>query len=235
MKAIWNSAIGLLLVSGALLGLALPLGKLAGGSGVHPAVWALVISAGGGGVLFAALLARGDRLAIDAHRLRYYFTTAAVTYAIPNLLLFSVMPHVGAGYGGIMYTLSPVMTLSLSLLTGLARPSGLGIAGIAVGFVGAVLVAATRGEAGEPAALVWVALGMLIPLSLALGNIYRSYDWPEGAGPLELAAGSNLAAGLLLLAFLGVTGDIAAVADLGRVPWLFLTQVAASAAMFVFF
>lgn len=235
MNPLWNSAIGLLLVSGALLGLALPFGKLAGAEGVHPAVWAILISGGGGGVLLLALLAKGTRPAVDLHRLRYFFITAAVTYAIPNLLLFSVIPHVGAGYGGIMYTLSPVLTLLLSLLTGLSRPNRLGIIGIGVGFVGALMVAATRGEAGEPAALLWVGLGLLIPLSLAVGNIYRSHDWPAGAGPLELAAGSNVAAGLLLLLFLVVSNDVAALGDLARVPLLALAQVAAAATMFVFF
>lgn len=235
MKALWHSGLGLLLVAGGLLGLALPFGKIAGQAGVHPAVWALVISAGGGGVLLAGLLLRRQRPGLDAARLRYFFTTAALTYAIPNLLLFTVMQHVGAGYAGLMYTLSPVMTLTLSLLLRYARPSRFGIVGIAVGFVGAAMVSSTRGEAGQPAALVWVGLGLLIPLSLALGNIYRSLRWPKGAGAVELAAGSNLAAGVLLLTILLASGDAGALASLADVPLLTLAQVAASSAMFVFF
>ena len=44
MKTIWNSAVGLLVITGALLGLTLPFGKMAGAAGVAPSLWALVIS-----------------------------------------------------------------------------------------------------------------------------------------------------------------------------------------------
>ena len=143
-------------------------------------MWAFVISCGAGGVLLVALLLRGTVSRLTAHRLRYFVITAAVSYALPNLLMFSAMPHLGAGYTGIMFTLSPVITLVLSMLLGVRRPNLLGIAGIVVGFVGAVMVAVTRGEAGQPADMFWVVVGLLIPVSLAAGNIYRTVDWPEG-------------------------------------------------------
>ena len=148
MNALWNSAIGLLLVTGGLLGLTLPFGKIATEAGVPAIVWAFVISLGAGGVLLHALLLRGERIRLNAHKLRYFAITAAISYAMPNLLMFSAIPHLGAGYTGIMFTLSPVITLVLSILLGVRRPNLLGVAGIAVGFVGAVMVAATRGEAG---------------------------------------------------------------------------------------
>ena len=47
--------------------------------------------------------------------------------------MFSAMPHLGAGYTGIMFTLSPVITLVLSILLGVRRPNLLGIAGIVTG------------------------------------------------------------------------------------------------------
>src|SRR5690606_31575529 len=130
----------------------------------------------------------------------------------PNLLLFLVIPHLGSGYAGIMFTLSPVVTLTLAILLRLRRPNLLGIAAIVVGFAGALLVAETRGGAGEPASLFWVLLALLIPVLLALGNIYRTMDWPPGTGPLELAVGSHAAAAVMLLAgtFLATGGFPAA-------------------------
>lgn len=235
MNVIWNTAIGLLLVTGGLLGLTLPFGKLAGAQGVPPVVWSLLISAGAGSVLLAAFLLRGGRLRTDPGRLRYFFVTAAVSYAIPNVLMFSTMPHLGAGYVGIMFTLSPMITLMLSTLFGIRRPNMLGVAGILVGFVGAVLVATTRGEAGQPASLGWVAAGLMIPVFLATGNIYRTWDWPKDAGPIELAAGSHLAAAVLLVLALLATGTAAGVATLAGVPLLSVFQVASAAGMFVFF
>jgi drug/metabolite transporter (DMT)-like permease len=235
MAALWNSAIGLLIVTGGLLGLTLPFGKLAGEAGVPPAVWSQLISFGAGGVLLVALLLRGQAPRVTTRKLRYFVVVAAVSYAIPNLMMFSAMPHLGAGYTGIMFTLSPVITLMLSLLLRVRRPNALGIAGIAVGFIGALIVAATRGEAGQPAALFWVVIGLLIPVALASGNIYRTYDWPEGTGPIELAVGSHLASAAMLFLFILVTEQVASVGTLGGSPLLSLAQVASASGMFVFF
>ncbi|TPN06449.1 DMT family transporter [Mesorhizobium sp. B2-1-3] len=235
MKFLWDSALGLLVVTGGLLGLTLPFGKLATAAGVPAMVWAFVISLGAGGALLLALLLRGERIKLTARKLRYFFVTAAVSYAFPNLLMFSAIPHLGAGYTGIMFTLSPVITLVFSILLGVRRPNLLGVIGIAVGFIGAVMVALTRGEAGQPADYFWVTIGLLIPVSLAAGNIYRTVDWPEGTGPIELAVGSHLAsATLLLLGILTLFGWQAFV-PLGAVPPVVVAQMASASAMFAFF
>ena len=102
MRFLWDSAIGLLVVTGGLLGMTLPFGKLATAAGVPAMVWAFVISLGAGGVLLLALLLRGERIRLTPHKLRYFFVTAAISYAFPNLLMFSAIPHLGAGYTGIM-------------------------------------------------------------------------------------------------------------------------------------
>ncbi|PDQ18810.1 EamA family transporter [Mesorhizobium sanjuanii] len=235
MKFLWDSALGLLVVTGGLLGLTLPFGKLATAAGVPAMVWAFVISFGAGGVLLCALLLRGQRIWLTPHKLRYFFVTAAVSYALPNLLMFSAIPHLGAGYTGIMFTLSPVITLVFSILLGVRRPNLLGVAGIAVGFIGAVMVAVTRGEAGQPADFLWVAAGLLIPVSLAVGNIYRTVDWPEGTGPIELAAGSHLASAVMLFAGIMVLLGAGAFGSLGGVPLVSVAQMASAATMFAVF
>ena len=235
MKFLWDSALGLLVVTGGLLGLTLPFGKLATAAGVPAMVWAFIISFGAGGVLLCALLVSGQRMRLTPHRLRYFFITAAVSYAAPNLLMFSAIPHLGAGYTGIMFTLSPVITLVFSILLGVRRPNMLGIVGIAVGFIGAVMVAVTRGEAGQPADFFWVLVGLMIPVSLAAGNIYRTVDWPEGTGPIELAVGSHLASATLLLIGILVLFGVNAFAPLGAVPLVAVAQVASASAMFAFF
>ena len=235
MKTLWNSGLGLLVVTGGLLGLTLPFGKMATGSGVPAMLWAFVISFGAGGVLMCALLMRRRPLVLTAHRLRYFVVTAAVSYAFPNLVMFSAIQHLGAGYTGIMFTLSPVITLVLSMLLGVRRPNLLGVAGIATGFVGALMVALTRGEAGQPAEIFWVLLGLLIPVSLAAGNIYRTVDWPERTGPIELAVGSHLAAAAML--FAGIIGfeGVGAFGQLASIPLLVVAQMASASAMFAFF
>ncbi len=235
MKAIWDSAPALLVMTGALLGLTLPFGKIATTAGVPAIVWAFVISLGAGGVLLCALLLSRQPVRLTAHRLRYFFVTAAVSYAIPNLLMFSAIPHLGAGYTGIMFTISPVITLVFSILLGVRRPNLLGVAGIAVGCAGAAMVALTRGEAGQPAEPLWVAVGLLVPVSLAVGNIYRTVDWPKDTGPILLAAGSHLASATMLLAGILALMGSGVLRQLGEVPVVTLAQAMSASAMFAVF
>jgi drug/metabolite transporter (DMT)-like permease len=235
MKSVWNSALLLLVITGGLLGLTLPFGKVATESGVAAIIWSFVISFGAGGVLLIALLIRRELPRLTRHKARYFAIVAAVSYATPNLLMFSAIPHLGAGYTGIMFTLTPVMTLLMTSVVAVRRPNMLGVIGIIVGFIGALLVATTRGEIGQPAAIFWVVIGLLIPVSLAAGNIYRTYDWPGATGPIELAVGSHLAAAAMLLAGIVATGGFDGFATLPDLPLLVAAQVASAALMFVFF
>lgn len=235
MKPVWDSAPALLLITGGLLGLIFPLGKIASTAGVSPVIWSFVISFGVAMTLIAVDAVRGGLRRPDTHRLRYFFLAGTISYCIPNIIVFAAIPYLGAGFTAIMFTLSPVITLCLSLLLKLRRPNGLGIAGIAVGFAGALVVATTRGELGQPASTAWVALGLLIPVALALGNIYRTMDWPAHAGSLELAYGSHFAAAgvLLVVGFASPWGLDPG--PLAAVPLEVALQVASSAGLFVFF
>ncbi len=235
MSGVWNSAIALLLVTGTMLGLNLPFGKLAADGGVSPILWAFIISAGASGVLLAVLLAQGGRLSLTAPNLRYFVVTAAVSYAIPNLLMFSAMPHLGTGYMGIMFTLSPVVTLVFSILLRVRRPTGLGVAGIAIGFSGAMMVAMTRSGGSGSADLFWIVIGLLMPVSLAVGNVYRTLDWPSGSGPIELAVGSHVAAAIMLLAGSLAVDGAGAFAALSSLPLLVVAQIGSAAAMYAFY
>ena len=234
-KHIGKSPLGLLLLTGGLLGLTPPLGKMALENGIDPIVWAFVISAGAGTILLFVVFWRRNHMPMTPRHLRYFLAGSVISYALPNFLMFSAIPHLGAGYTSIMYTLSPIITLLLSILLGVDRPKALGVAGIVVGFIGALVVATTRGQLGKPAELYWVVLGLLIPVSLACGNIYRTMDWPEGADPLELAVGTHLAAAAILCAALLIHGGGSSLLPLADIPLLVLTQVAVAATMFALF
>ena len=66
MDRIWNSAFALLLVTGALLGLTLPFGKIAAQSGVPPLLWTFIFSFGAAFVLCLALIAAPPPVHLDA-------------------------------------------------------------------------------------------------------------------------------------------------------------------------
>jgi drug/metabolite transporter (DMT)-like permease len=227
----------LLLVTGTLLGLGFPLGKLAGAAGISPVVWSWVMGTGAGLVLLLALWLGRVRLPLNVRHLRYYVVTGTVSNALPNLLVFSAMPHLGAGFISIFFAFSPIMTLVLHSLLQRRRPSALGAAGIALGFTGALVIVLSKGHvdtAGTATAL-WMVLAFLIPLLLACGNVYRTLAWPAGTSGLALAAGTNLGAGAVLgVLSLLWTGGLPLAATLA-VPGLLLAQVVVSAAMFAVF
>lgn len=235
MTPLLQSPALLLLAVGTLLGLNFPLGKLAQAAQVPAVLWAALISLGASSLLGAWLLLRRRPVVCDAQHARYFVTTALVSYALPNLLVLAAMAHLGSGPTAMMFTLSPLFTALLSRLAGLRAPARLEYWGIAIGFGGALLVALARGEAGRPAAWLWVGVGLLIPLLLALGNVYRSLDWPPRADGTWLAVGSHGVAALLLLALCALTGAWRGLPALAGVPWLAAAQVAAAVLMFPLF
>ena len=235
MTPLLQSPALLLLAVGTLLGLNFPLGKLAQAAQVPAVLWAALISLGASSLLGAWLLLRRRPVVCDAQHLRYFVITALVSYALPNLLVLAAMAHLGSGPTAMMFTLSPLFTALLSRLAGLRAPARLEYWGIAIGFAGALLVALARGEAGRPAAWLWVGVGLLIPLLLALGNVYRSLDWPPRADGTWLAVGSHGVAALLLLALCALTGAWRGLPALAGVPWLAAAQVAAAVLMFPLF
>jgi drug/metabolite transporter (DMT)-like permease len=75
----------------------------------------------------------------------------------------------------------------------------------------------------------------MVPVSLALGNVYRTLDLPKGTPALVLAVGSNAVAAVLLLGLCAATGALDDFAMLATVPGLVAIQVAATAAMLALF
>jgi drug/metabolite transporter (DMT)-like permease len=229
------TALRLLLSTGVLLGLFAPLGKVARESGISTAAWCFAIAGGGALVLLALLILRRRRIPLDLPHLRYYVIAALLSYVIPNLIIYAAIPHLGAGMTTLYFTLSPIVTLTFSILLGTKRPGWLGVGGIALGCVGALTVVFSKGQVDRPADVTWALLALIIPVSLAAGNVYRTIDWPRDGEPLVLAMGSNaVAAFFLILAALLFDGALP-FADLAGHPGLVLAQMVIAAAMFALF
>lgn len=228
-------ALRLLLSTGVLLGLFAPLGKVARESGISTAAWCFAIAGGGALVLLALLIVQRRRIPVDLPHLRYYLVTALLAYVIPNLIIYAAIPHLGAGMTSLYFTLSPIMTLTFSILLGTRRPGWLGIVGILLGCIGALTVVFSKGQVGSPADFTWALIALIIPVSLAAGNVYRTLDWPKAGEPLVLAMGSNaVAAACLIIAALIFDGALP-FATLATAPLLVLAQVVIAASMFALF
>lgn len=199
----------LLLITGTLIGLNFPLGKIAGEAGVSPMTWAWLISLGATVVLLPLLVATRKLAMPSKQVLRYAVVSALVSFITPNLLLFTVIPRVGAGYTGLMFALSPVFTLLLASLFRLKTPGRIGRIGIVVGLVGAVIVSLTRNASSAGPGVGWLLAALAIPAALAAGNVYRTLAWPEGASPNVLAFwGHAFSSGAFLVLLLLTRGTL---------------------------
>ena len=229
-----NTPLVLLLGTGFSLGLNFPLGKLALAAGFSAPLWAAYISLGAGLALFG--LANAFEKETGAGELwRFAAISGVLSYVVPNLLTYTVIPQLGSGFAGLMFALSPVATAILSLVLNVRPPNRLGLLGIALGLVGAVVVIWAKGGSTESAVLFWLMLGLLIPCFLGVGNVYRTLAWPKGAGPILLGSMTNLAAVPFLLAITyGMNGKID-LAPFTKTPWLPLVQLVSSTLMFTMF
>lgn len=196
----------LLIAMGVLTALMLSLAKSAYEGGVHPFAFAFWQTAGAGLVLLALNAARGRRLPLSRHHLRYYAVAGLSGLALPNAIIFFVVSKIGAGLGGLLYAFPSLITLAAALLMRQEKASPYRLAGIALGCAGSLVILLPEG-AIPPDAVGWLLFGFLAPFSLAFGNIYRTVDWPAGTAAPVLAAGMLLGAGAelaLLLLILGV-------------------------------
>ena len=225
----------LLLGCGLCLGATFPLQKLAAATGVSPASWVFVSTLGASVILTIAAIAKG-KPPTGRHRV-YYLVAAVISFVAPNIIVFVVIPKIGAGLASVMFALSPIMTLTVASLVARRRPPLLGVLGIAVGFAGVLIIVAFRGDGGgSDTSLGWLLLGLGIPVCLASGNVYRSHNWPPGANPMALASAINIAATGLLLAAVFVSGEGAAgILGVFAVPMLIVAQIVATGANLAMF
>ncbi len=232
MTKLLENPISLLLMTGFLLGLYLPLGKIASLAQISPILWAMVVSLGAV-VILLPILWMQKRLAFPKrHMLRYVLISGLISFVVPNILLFKVMAYVGSGYMGLMYALSPVFTLCFAVLFAMKTPRMLGVFGITVGLVGAVIVTLTRSSAPDAPEVIWIMTALFVPISLACGNIYRTLDWPEGATPDMLAFWSHVASVILFGLILFVRDGHLSLSSLSAAPAATVLQLLAGGLTF---
>ena len=192
----------------------------------------MIPSLGVAALMLPVLVMRRGLRRPDRALARFSVIAGLVSYVIPNVILFAVIPHAGAGYMGLMFAQSPVFTLAFSALLGLKTPNRLGLAGIAVGLTGAAIVSLTRGAAPDAPDLFWIVAGFAVPVALAVGNVYRTVAWPDNTSPDALAFWSH---GAAIVAFIALLFLVEPIASLAAVPGAALLQAVAAAATFPLF
>jgi drug/metabolite transporter (DMT)-like permease len=179
-----------LLGTGAALAAIAPLSKLAMQADLNPFLWtgltSLIPS-----LVMALFAFRGSAAWKSISLWRFGFTSGIFANLIPSTLILFAVPHIGSGIAGLMFALSPVVTAVLSIALRVRPPSASLLVAVALGFVGAIIIVLARGQFTLPGASIWLFAALLIPVSLAIGNVFRTARWPEGAKPLEVSVVAN--------------------------------------------
>lgn len=194
-----NSAL-LLIASGVLVGLGFPLAKLATQSPMPAPLWVMLNSIGASIALFMVLMSNRGLRWFSYHEFRYAVISGPITFAGPSILVFTVVPEVGAAFSGILFSLSPLFTLLFARICGVERLSARRSLGVAIGLCGAVGISISKGAISPSGQFIWLALAFSIPILLAFGNLYRTLDWPENSPPELLAFWSHIASSITYLA-----------------------------------
>lgn len=202
-----------LLSTGGLLGLTTVVAGVAIRYGWHPLAFLFWSALGGGLILTTLAGLSGERPKLSPALVRYALLSGLLSFALPNMLSFVAIPHVGAGFVALCLAFPPLLTYALALPFKLDRPSIKGIVGISLGLCGAVLLAASRPVGGQAGGL-WIGLALAAPVIIAMGNIYRTVDWPEDTSPRLLAPAMLLAAAVMV----GI-GAVAVRAPLAPATW----------------
>lgn len=193
----WLIPFSCLLAGGLLLGVSTNLAKYAGEIGLTPLAFLFWSITGAAIILSVVALLRHEHPPLSARGFEYYFVAALVSVAGSNLIFFSAIPHVGAGFVAMMIALPPLLTYLGALALRIERFNTIRAFGVAAALAGAGVLAIRKFSAPD-ASIFWILIALCGPVLLAIGNIYRTLRWPDKASPSALAPGMLIAAAIWL-------------------------------------
>lgn len=193
--------------------------------GLHP-VHAALFQAIGCAVSIA-VLDRGAVQSLTRHRdgILYFAIASLLGFTVPRLVVSSAVSHTGVGLATLAFTLPLVVTYGIALATRLESFDRQKFAFLAVALAGALLYVSTRLD-GMADGGIWILVLMLAPVSLGIGNIYRTTARPPCLRPNTAALATSLCS---LISYLAIA-SIAPVTT----PTSFFTEVGHLAVLLVF-
>lgn len=211
-KNAWWIPFTCLLAGGLLLGVSTNLAKYAGQIGLTPIAFLFWSLTGASIILLVIALIRYELPPLSIRSFEYYFVAALVSVVGSNLIFFSAIPHVGAGFVALIIALPPLLTYLGALALRMERFQTVRALGVVAALVGAGVLAANKFSAPD-ASVFWILLALCGPVLLAIGNIYRTLRWPENASPNALAPGMLVMA-VILLGIISMLPDFSLVVSL---------------------
>lgn len=224
----------LILGTGLLLGLGIPLARLAGGEGISPLTFSFWPTLAAGLALACVAWQRHGAPVITGHLLRFGAVSGIVGHAIPVSSAFWLASDAGASFASLTFTLPPVFTLLVSLLVGFERLDWRRAAAVALGLAGALLIVTGRGGSFGVTGMAAV-VALLIPTSVAAANVYRAAHLPRAVPAEWLGALMMLSSAAALAAIAGPRGGLAVPVTGPALLWLSVQATAMTAGYLLYF
>jgi len=231
----------LLGAAGIGIGFVFSLSKFANIAGIPPLLFIGLSAFGASMILFILAALLNAPIRPTRRTFGYAVVAGALTYAIPFGVLAFVVGHVESGVTAILQSLTPVFTLVVLHSLRRRRPEVWEFIGLALGLFGVLIIILLHHEIhiGQQPPMIWFALAFITPLSLSLGNVYRSIAWPADETPVTLAALSLAAAAIFVLVPAAVwhaySSDSHMLTLIGAGWWIVTAQSLASGLGYFFF
>ena len=198
-RSLASYPLGLLLIVGSLLAVSVLLSKIA--AGYHAPMLTYLAFAMGGSGLVLTIMTRGVRTGpAGALAVTGYSLGAGGLMALGSAVGYLTVHEVGAAFIALALAFPPMLTWLLSLVLRLERFDTFRLLGLLFGLAGGVLLAVSKGI-NTPSDMGAVLVACAMPVILAVGNVFRTRYWPEGANPRELAGAMLICGALLTLPF----------------------------------
>ena len=185
----------------------------------------------GGSFLLVLAFARGERLPKEMADYKNIFVVSFSITTVSSALLIFGVNRVPAGVGSLVTATFPLFTAVLSLLLLGARTSRMGAAGLALGFVGAAVLASPSLSGTSTA----IGIGSLVLSSIAwaFGTVYLKWKDFSRVSPIMLVGVQLIMSAIVLVPFaLIVEGTSGTDWSIGLYVPLFYAAIPANAITF---
>lgn len=198
----------LLLLLGFIWGTGYSIARFATTHGVPPLGYSFWQSVGPA-LLISLLVAanRSRQQKITVSHLSYYFICGLTGIVIPNTNMYFAAPHLPAGLLAVIVNTVPIIAYPLALIMRVEKFDILRLTGIICALMGLMLLVLPKASLPSSNMVPWIFSSLITPLSFAFCAVYMSRYRPKNSESLSLAAGTLIAASLILAPFVIGSGN----------------------------
>ena len=191
----------LLVIMGAMWGLQFAMLKLAAGDGIDE-IAILTFSLIFLSIFFTAVaLFLRKRFFPSLSNIVYFCIGSFLGYIAPLGAVLYISQNLTTGMITLIASLTPVVTVAITLVIRSEIVSRTKIIGMALGLVACALVLWPELGDWENSQLWWLTIALIMPLSYGIDGIYIARYWPVELDSLQVVAGETITAALMMMPF----------------------------------